>query len=93
MEKIYNTRKSSVRAALAVGPVAGLSYLFGVHLLRILTLSQYAKIASAAFDVGLVPINLHYPEIAVDIDEARDYQFIIDELDRRADITARDARE
>lgn len=83
LEKIYNARKSSIRAALAVGPLLGLSYLLAVHVFRILTLSRFAKIASASFRVGLVPVIMHYPEVAVDIDEPRDYRFIREELDRR----------
>ncbi len=83
LEKIYNARKSSIRAALAVGPLLGLSYLLAVHVFRILTLSRFAKIASVSFRVGLVPVIMHYPEVAVDIDEPRDYRFIREELERR----------
>lgn len=83
LEKIYNARKSSIRAALAVGPSLALSYVAGVHVFRILTLAQFARIASASFRVGLVPVIMHYPEIAVDIDEPADYRFIREELDRR----------
>ncbi len=86
MENIYNARKSSIRAALAVGPFVGLSYLIGVHLLKLMTISRFAKIASAGFGIGLVPVITDYPDIAVDIDEARDYQFIIEELERRGKI-------
>lgn len=82
MEHIYKARKSSVKAALAVGPLVGLSYLAGVHLLRMLSLSQFAKIASRGFGVGLVPIIMDDPRIAVDIDEARDYRFITEQLER-----------
>lgn len=88
LDSIYNARKSSIRAALAVGPLLGLSYLTGVHVFHVLTLSQFAKIASASFGVGLVPVLIDYPEIAVDIDEPRDYQFIKEELDRRGQIEA-----
>lgn len=84
MNSIYNARKSSVRAALAIGPLAGLVYLIGVHMLHALTLDQFAWIASAAFNIHLVPVAVHDPGIATDIDEPRDYQFIMEELDRRA---------
>jgi GTP:adenosylcobinamide-phosphate guanylyltransferase len=83
MERIYNARKSTVQAALAIGPVTGLSYWIGVSVLRCLTLTQFARIASFGFGVALIPILVYDPDIAVDIDEARDYQFIIAELDRR----------
>ncbi len=88
MDKIYHARKSSVRAALAIGPLTGLSYLVGVHFLKALTLERFARIASAGFGVGLIPVLLHDPDIAVDIDEARDYLFITEELDRRAKTAA-----
>lgn len=83
LERIYSSRKSSVRAAMAVGTRAALSYLFGVRLLKVLTINQYARIVSARFGVGVVPVILHHPGIAVDIDEARDYRFIMEELHRR----------
>ena len=83
IDHIYQARKSSIRAAAAVGPGIGLTYLFGVHLFRRLTLSRFAQLASADFHVGLIPVLLHYPEIAVDIDEARDYRFVMEELNKR----------
>jgi molybdopterin-guanine dinucleotide biosynthesis protein A len=83
MERIYRTRKSSIRAALAIGPVVGFSYVFAVHLFKLLTLARFAQIASAGFGIELRPVIVHDPDIAMDIDEARDYQFIMEELDRR----------
>ena len=83
IEKIYHARKSSIRSALAVGLLTGLGYLFGVHLFKILSLDQFARLASLGFNVGLVPVLSPFPEIAVDIDEARDYQFIMEELNRK----------
>jgi GTP:adenosylcobinamide-phosphate guanylyltransferase len=83
MDNIYNARKSTIRAALAVGPLTGLSYLIGVHVLRILTIVQFSRIASNGFGVNLIPVTLDDPDIAIDIDEARDYRFIMEELDRR----------
>lgn len=83
MDGIYNSRKSSVKAAVAVGPLIGLSYLIGVHTFRILTLAQFARLASAGFGVDLVPVVIEDPDIAVDVDEARDYRFIMEELVRR----------
>ncbi len=84
MERIYAARKSSVRAALAIGPLVGLSYLAGVHLFRLLSLQRFASIASFGFGTRLVPIIVHDPDVAMDIDEARDYRFIEEELDRRS---------
>jgi GTP:adenosylcobinamide-phosphate guanylyltransferase len=83
MNRIYLARKSSIRAALAIGPVVGLTYLVGVHQLRILTMTGFSRIVSSAFGIGLIPVLMHDPDIAVDIDEPRDYRFIMNELDRR----------
>ncbi len=90
MDSIYHARKSSIRAALAVGPLTGLSYLIGVHLLKVLTMKRFGRIASAGFGLGLIPVLLHDPDIALDIDEARDYRFITGELDRREKAAAAD---
>jgi molybdopterin-guanine dinucleotide biosynthesis protein A len=83
MERIYEARKSSVHAALAIGPRVALSYFFAVHLFRLLSLERFAQIASAGFGLELRPVIVHDPDIAMDIDEARDFQFIMEELDRR----------
>jgi GTP:adenosylcobinamide-phosphate guanylyltransferase len=83
MDRIYNARKSTIRAAIAIGPLTGFSYLFGVSLLKMLSLSQFARIASTGFGINLIPVRVDDPDIAVDIDEARDYQFVTEELDRR----------
>lgn len=83
MERIYRARKSSIRAALAIGPLVGLSYVFGVHLFRLLALGRFSQIASAGFGIELRPVIMHDPDIAVDIDEARDFRFIMEELDTR----------
>lgn len=80
---IYNARKSPVQSALATGLLVGLSYVFGVHLLHILTMEQMAKIASARFGIGFVPVLSSYPEIAVDVDEAEDYKLVCDVLNER----------
>lgn len=83
LERIYAGRKSTIKAALAVGARAGLSYILGVHLFRFFSMARYAAIASAAFGAGLIPVVIDEPGIAVDIDEERDYLFIKEELNQK----------
>lgn len=80
VNKAYRSRKSSIRTALTIGPVVGLSYLIGVHAFRILSMRQLARIASFHFGAGMIPILLRRPEIAVDVDEPRDYEFVLGQL-------------
>lgn len=80
---IYNARKSPIQSALATGLRVGLSYVFGVHLLHLLSMKQMAAIASTRFGVGFNPVISTYPEIAVDVDEPEDYQLICDVLNER----------
>jgi molybdopterin-guanine dinucleotide biosynthesis protein A len=76
IDDVYRARKSSIKAALAIGWRAGLSYLIGVHLLHILTLEQMARIVSKRLGVGLIPVLLKHPEITIDVDEPEDYAFV-----------------
>lgn len=83
LEHIYEGRKSTIRAALAVGPRAGIGYILGVHLFRLFSISGYAALASSGFGVGIIPVVMDQPGIAVDIDEERDYLFIREEINRK----------
>jgi CTP:molybdopterin cytidylyltransferase MocA len=77
MERInamYAARKSELRSALALGLSVGLAYVIGVHFLHLLTLRQMAAIASRRFGIGLVPVTLPHPEVAVDVDEPEDFE-------------------
>ncbi len=73
---MYAARKSEVRSALALGLRVGLSYVVGVHLLHALTLDRMAAIASRRFGVGLVPVTIASPEVAIDVDEPADYEVV-----------------
>ena len=73
---MYAARKSEVKSALALGLSVGLSYVVGVHLLHALTLDRMAAIASRRFGVGIVPVTIPYPEVAIDVDEPADYQVV-----------------
>lgn len=80
LEYIYQGRKSTIRAALAVGARTGIGYVLGVHLFKLLSLSRFAALASSGFGVDLIPVIMSEPAIAVDIDEERDYLFILEKL-------------
>lgn len=74
LNALYAARKKPVSAALAVGWQVGLSYLLGVHFWPILTMDQMSRIASRRFGVGLMPVILERPEVALDVDEIADYR-------------------
>lgn len=76
MNNLYNARKNPITAALAVGWRVGLSYVIGVHVLHALTMEQMSRLASRRFGVGLIPVIVEHPEIAIDIDEPADYAFV-----------------
>ena len=84
IECLYGNRKSEIRSAMAVGCRVGLSYIMGVRLLHLLTMDQMARFASWRFNVGLVPVPLKHPEVALDVDEPADYTFVTQQLARRA---------
>lgn len=77
---IYAARKSQVRSALAFGLTVGLAYVFGVLRFHLLTLRQLAGIASRRFDIGIHPVPLPYPEVALDVDEPADYALVAEIL-------------
>ena len=73
---VYDVRKSSLKAAVAVGLFVGAIYAVGVHFLRAMTLKQTAGILSRHLAVEMIPVLLEHPEIAVDIDTPDDYLFV-----------------
>lgn len=77
IDKVYNARKSSIRAAVEIGLFIGLSYAIGVHFLRLLSLDQMARSLSRAMRVEMIPVLLDHPEVAVDIDNSEDYAFVL----------------
>lgn len=74
IEPIYEQRLSPIRSALTLGPGLGLMYLLGVHLFHRLKLETFARLASRHFGLKLRPVVCPHPELAVDIDEAADYE-------------------
>ncbi|MHB9132577.1 MAG: NTP transferase domain-containing protein [Armatimonadota bacterium] len=80
---LYSARKDPVQSALAIGLRVGLSYVLGVHLWHLLTLQQMANIASHRFHFGLLPVLTDHPEITIDVDEATDYAFVVQQLSEK----------
>jgi GTP:adenosylcobinamide-phosphate guanylyltransferase len=84
LDRIYEARKDSVKAALSVGVLVGAAYALGVSLFRVLSLNQMAGMLSRYFGAGLIPVLIDHPEAAVDIDEPADYRFAREELLRKS---------
>ncbi|MHB9023315.1 MAG: NTP transferase domain-containing protein [Armatimonadota bacterium] len=80
LNALYNARKNPVSAALALGIRVGLSYVLGVHLWHLISLRQMATLTSQRFHTGFIPVLVDHPEITIDIDEAADYTFVIEQL-------------
>jgi len=80
MNSLYNARKNPISSALAVGLRVGLSYVLGVHMWHLLTLSHMAQIASRRFGLGLNPVVLDHPEVTININEPADYAFVAAQL-------------
>ncbi|MBI3948307.1 MAG: nucleotidyltransferase family protein [Armatimonadetes bacterium] len=74
LNAIYAARKNALTSAMAFGIGLGLAYAFGVHFLHILTLERIAKMASNRFGFSFLPVICPDPRIAIDIDEAADYE-------------------
>ena len=81
LEKLYRNRKNPLASALAGGWRIALSYVFGAFLFRLLSMEQMAQIASRRLGVGIVPVTVDAPEIAIDVDEPGDYELVRRELE------------
>jgi hypothetical protein len=80
INRIYNSRKNPIATALAVGPIVGLAYILGVHVLHLLTLEQMTHLAARRFDLTAEAVIVQHPEITIDVDEADDYRFVVEQL-------------
>jgi hypothetical protein len=83
MERLYRRRKRPVASALSGGWRIALGYILGAYLLRVLTPEQMARIASERLGIGIVPVCVDRPEIAIDVDEPDDYDLVTRELAAR----------
>ncbi len=43
---------------------------------HVVTMAQMAAIASRRFRIGIVPVRMASPEIALDVDDPTDYRFV-----------------
>jgi len=80
MNMLYEGRKHWRTQLKAVGFRLSLAYVFGVFLAPILSLENMARLVSWRIGIGLTPVLIDHPEICVDIDEPKDYQFVTDLL-------------
>jgi CTP:molybdopterin cytidylyltransferase MocA len=76
LSALYRLRKNPLLVCFAFGWRIALAYLIGACALRLVSLRRLAGMISAALGVGLVPVKLNHPGIALDIDEAKDYRFV-----------------
>lgn len=83
LKRLYRQRKHPLAAALAGGWRIALSYVFGAFLLRVLSMEQMARIASRRLGVGIVPVRMDRAEIAIDVDNAGDYELVRREMEAR----------
>jgi hypothetical protein len=83
LDRIYSARKSSLRSAFAAGLLTGVYYFLGVHLFRLFTLGQMVEFVSKSLGMEIAPVVFNRPEIAVDVDEPRDYRFVRARLEER----------
>jgi len=73
---MYAARKSALKSALALGLGVGLAYVLGIHFLHLLTARQMARRVSRRFNLGIVPVLVPQPELAIDVDEPGDYELV-----------------
>jgi len=59
--------------ALVLGLKVGLSYFFGVRLLRVLSLDRMSDLVSRRLGLKVVPILLTHAGVCLDVDESQDY--------------------
>ncbi|MEW6283428.1 MAG: nucleotidyltransferase family protein [Candidatus Eremiobacterota bacterium] len=76
VDAIYESRKSGLRTALALGLRTSLLYALGVRLWHRISLDAYAAHLSRRFALRLVPVLSAYPEVTLDVDERWDYELV-----------------
>ncbi|MFZ7110666.1 MAG: nucleotidyltransferase family protein [Desulfatiglandales bacterium] len=86
LKKMYRTRKSAAKAAMAMDPLLGTVFFFCVYLFHGFTLSRGARLASRRLDVEVVPIPVEEPEICLDVDEPEDHLLVKRILEERAGV-------
>jgi molybdopterin-guanine dinucleotide biosynthesis protein A len=84
VNRLYAGRKN-ILSRFAVGWKVALTFLVGVDLLHCVTLRQMAAVASRNFGVGIVPVLIPHPEVTMDVDEAYDYDFVREQIEKRSE--------
>lgn len=76
IEGIYGDRKKPLKMAMRAGMGIVLLYLVGVELLPLVTLDGFARRVSSNFGVRYTPIKSPHPEVELDVDYPKDYEFV-----------------
>jgi GTP:adenosylcobinamide-phosphate guanylyltransferase len=76
LNALYAGRKGAFSSALALGPGVGLAFVLGVYMFHVVTMARMAAIASRRFRIGIVPVPMAAPEIALDVDDPADYRLV-----------------
>lgn len=83
IENFYRVRKYELKLARLVGIHFWLHYFFNVYLLHRITTDNVAEMLGKIFGVKVKVVKLPYPELAIDIDEKKDFELINEIFDGR----------
>lgn len=84
LEALYRLRKRPLRSTFVLGLRVALAYVLGAYLMRAVSLRRLAALISSSLGIGLVPVKVDYPGIALDVDEPQDYRFVKRMLEQAA---------
>ncbi|HES58472.1 MAG TPA: hypothetical protein ENO21_03480 [Firmicutes bacterium] len=76
LDALYRVRKRPFRSAFVLGLRIALAYVLGAYLMRMVTLRRLAGLIGSSLKLGLVPVKVGHPGIALDVDEPKDYRFV-----------------
>ncbi|RJQ85417.1 MAG: hypothetical protein C4519_03340 [Desulfobacteraceae bacterium] len=76
LEILYKNRKSAMRSIASLSLRAGLLFLLDGLLGRVMSMEAMARRISNSLGIGLHPVVVAHPGIAVDADEPEDYLFL-----------------
>ncbi len=80
LDRLYRARKSGLATAAVLGPALLWWFAWDVMLLHRPTLQQAAERVSRTVRLRVVPVESSYPEVMLDIDEAEDYEYVVEAL-------------
>lgn len=84
LQSLYELRKHPIASALSGGLRIGLEFLIGVDTLHLLSLEHVAQTISRELRLQLTPVLTPHPEVTLDVDDADDYRFVLEQLERRS---------